>query len=117
VTEGDRSVPVVLRGLRDEGGLRSLEARRADDGGIVIEGQDMGPGVERAFGDGYTEYEWTWTIASDALPAAIAALGGSAGDDPLPLMAHWCAENGGRDPGIRLSDAGVPISFWSRIGD
>jgi len=117
VSEGDGSARVVLRHLRDEGGLRYLEARREDDGGIVIEGQDLGSGVEHIFGEGLTEYEWTWTIASDGVPAAVAALGGVDGDDPLQLIASWYAANGRQDPGIHLGDAGVPISFWSRIGD
>ncbi len=43
---------IVLRDQRDGNGLRYLAAKRRTGGGIVIEGQDLGPGVERAWGEG-----------------------------------------------------------------
>jgi hypothetical protein len=107
---------VVLHNLRDDRGLRHLGAERQDDGSIVIEGHDLGPGVE-VLGPGLTEYEWVWTVASEHVPAAIEALGGEAGDDPLRLLKVWCAEHKGADPGIHLKSAGVSIAFWNRIGD
>lgn len=108
---------VVLRNLRDAGGTRSLTARRGENGAILIEGQDLGRGVEAAFGPGLYEYEWAWTIGPDAFPAAIEALGGNEGDDLLRLLAAWSAGHGGADPGSHCKDAGVPIDFWSRVGD
>ena len=108
---------VVLRDWRDRGGLRHLAASRRPDGGILIEGQDLGPGVERAFGAGLTEYEWAWSLGPNAVPAAIDALDGDEGDDPLRLLAAWSAAHDGIDPGSHLREAGVPIAFWSRIGD
>ncbi len=108
---------VTLRNQRDAGGTRHLAATRKPDGGILIEGQDLGPGVERAFGPGLTEYEWAWVIGPDAVPAAIAALDGHEGDDPLRLLAGWFEAHGGIDPGMHLRQAGVPVEFWSRIGD
>jgi hypothetical protein len=116
MSDAEGSARVVLRDLRDAQGTRFLEARRREDGGIVIEGQDRGRGVE-VFGPGLSEYEWEWTIAPDALPSILEALGGKEGDDPLPLLAAWCAGHGGVDPGSHLRDAGVPIGFWSRVGD
>jgi hypothetical protein len=106
---------VVLRDQRDADGLRSLTVIRGPDGGIEIDGHDLGDGVERILG--FREYEWTWDIEADAVPAAIAALGGAAGDDPLALLVAWSAAHGGIDPGSHLREAGVPITFWSRIGD
>jgi len=94
-----------------------LTARRGPDGGVVIEGQDIGRGVEEIFGDGFREYEWDWTIAPDAVPAAVTALGGDGEDDVLALLRAWSVDHGGRDPGIFLQEAGVPVEFWSRIGD
>lgn len=116
----DQDVPlakIVLRNQRDAGGVRYLDATRLSDGGIQIEGQDLGPGVEEIFGAGLTEYEWTWKIPATSVPAVIAALGGHDGDDPLVLLAAWSAAHGGIDPGSHLQKAGVPIEFWSRIGD
>jgi hypothetical protein len=111
------SEQIVLRDLTDAGGRRFLEARRREDGGISIAGQDLGLGVERAFGQGLTEYEWAWEIGPQDVPAAIEALGGHAGDDPLRVLAAWSAAHGGEDPGSHLKGAGVPVGFWSRVGD
>lgn len=108
---------VVLRDTRDHEGTRHLSASRDPGGGIRIDGQDLGTRVERAFGAGLSEYEWSWIVEPDAVPAAITALGGRPGDDPLNLLAAWFAAHGGIDPGIHLRDVGVPIAFWNRIGD
>ena len=108
---------VVLRDLTDSGGRRFLEAKWREDGGIAIDGQDLGAGVERAFGEGLSEYEWAWAVEPKDVPAAVAALGGHKGDDPLRVVAAWSAAHGGQDPGSHLREAGVPIGFWSRVGD
>jgi hypothetical protein len=113
---GDRATRVVLRDSRDEGGSRHLSAALRPDGGLLIDGQDLGPGVEGVFGAGNTEYEWAWTVAADDVPAALAALGGEPGADPLAVLARWFGEHR-TDPGSRLRDAGVPVAFWSRVGD
>ncbi len=112
-----RLTTVVLRDLRDDQGTRSLTASRDPKGGIRIDGQDLGRGVEHAFGAGFSEYEWGWVIAPEALPAMIGTLGGHDGEDPLNLLATWSAAHGGADPGSHLRDAGIPVAFWNRIGD
>ena len=111
------SLRVVLRDLRDDRGTRHLSASRDPDGRIRIDGHDLGRGVEDAFGAGLSEYEWSWVIEPEAVPAAVAALDGRDGDDPLKLLVAWSAAHGGADPGSHLRDAGVPISFWNRVGD
>ncbi len=116
-TQDGSLAKIVLRNLRDERGLRYLGATRRPDGGIHIDGQDLGRGVENAFGAGLTEYEWTWDIEATDVPAVIAALEGREGDDPLRLLAAWSTAHDGIDPGSHLKEAGVPIQFWSRIGD
>jgi hypothetical protein len=110
------STRVVMRELRDERGTRYLGARRREDGSIIIEGHDLGRGVE-VLGPGLSEYEWVWTIAPDAVPSAIEALGGKEGDDPLKLLLGWSTDHGGTDPGTHLREAGVTIAFWSHLGD
>jgi hypothetical protein len=112
----NRQGSVVLREQRDADGVRHLSAAWREDGSLVIEGQDLGPGVERAFGEGYTEYEWAWTIPPDAVEATIVALGGGDGEGVLTLLQGYAA-HGERDPGSHLREAGVPIEFWSRVGD
>lgn len=108
---------IVLRDHHDRDGSRFLGATRREDGGVVIEGQDLGSGVEAAWGEGLREYEWLWTIDPDAIASMVLALGGRDGDDPLAVLADWVARNPHRDPGNHLREAGVPIAFWSRVGD
>lgn len=118
--DGARARPltrVVLRDQRDSDGFQGLRASRGPDGGIRIDGHDLGSGVEGVFGAGLSEYEWSWAIEPDAVPAAIAALDGREGDDLLRLLAAWSAAHVGADPGSHLQEAGVPIAFWNRIGD
>jgi hypothetical protein len=110
------SARVVIRALRDERGTRHLATRRRDDGGIVIEGHDLGRGVE-VLGPGLSEYEWVWTIPPDAVLSAIEALGGKEVDNPLQLLVGWSTDHGGIDPGTHLREAGITIAFWSHLGD
>jgi hypothetical protein len=122
LTSGERDereplTSIVLRQARDEGGVRYLAATRRPDGGVHIEGQDLGRGVEQAYGPGLTEYEWDWSIEAAAVPALIAALDGQPGDDPLRVIDQWFNAHGQIDPGIHVKEAGVPIDFWNRIGD
>lgn len=107
---------VVLRSTSDASGTRFLEARLDADGTLRIEGQDLGPGVSAVFGAGLTEYEWWWRLPADAVPDAVAALGGAPGDEPLAVLRAWFDANG-VDPGSALRDAGLPVAFDSRIGD
>jgi len=108
---------VVLRDQRDDEGLRHLKAEWRQGGAIVVEGQDLGGGVEQVLGDGNREYEWAWSIGPEGVPAMVVALGGVDGDDPLALLKAWFDANGGIDPGIHLREAGVPVEVWSRVGD
>jgi hypothetical protein len=107
---------IILREHEDADGMRHLEVRRLRDGRVVIEGQDVGPGVERAFGHGMREYEWRWTIALRDVPAAVRCLGGSADASLLALLAARFKRTDGEDPGIAVDEAGVPIEFWNHLG-
>jgi hypothetical protein len=112
-----RLAHLVLRNQRDDRGTRHLSASRDKVGRIRIDGHDLGRGVEDAFGAGLSEYEWSWVIEPDVVPAAVAALDGREGDDPLRVLEAWSIAHGGADPGSHLRDARVPIAFWNRIGD
>ena len=96
---------------------RSIQVSRADDGGVRIDGQDLGSAVESIMGAGMRECEWSWTIGAADVPAAVEALGGAPGTDPVRLLEAWSAAHRGRDPGQAIHDAGVPMGFWSRFGD
>jgi hypothetical protein len=109
---------VVLRDQHDDDGTRRLEAEWRMGGAIVIEGRDVGPGVEQFWGEGNRRYEWEWAIDAEAIPAMIAALGGAPGDDPLALLKAWYDAGDGRDPGIHLyDDARVTSSLLCECGE
>jgi hypothetical protein len=96
---------------------RSITYVRDRDGGVRIDGQDLGPAVESIMGGGIREYEWSWTIAKVDVAAAIAALGATPGGDVIALLRRWETSHRGKDPGQFLKDAGVRMGFWSRFGD
>jgi hypothetical protein len=107
---------VVLRNTTGPEGLRHLDARVGARGDVVIEGQDLGSGVEEIFGA--REYEWTWTVAAADVPALVRALGGDEGDDVLNLLGALYSDP--RHPGIEAfvgRGKSVPAEFWSRVGD
>jgi hypothetical protein len=123
---GDRGVPsarkprrinrVVLQADIDADGRRNVSVEREGDA-LVIRGHDLGPVVTRAWGAGHSEYEWAWRILPRRLPALRSALGGTPADDPLELLRRWSVANPGRDPGLVLKRAAVPLEFWNRVGD
>ena len=57
-------------------------AHEWSDGAVSIEGQDLGPHTP-----GGEEYEYYFTIEPGDVPLLLAALGGTAGDDVLSLLA------------------------------
>jgi hypothetical protein len=113
----DPTPAAILRDQQDADGSRYLDATLGADGRLMIEGQDVGAGVERVFGDGIREYEWAWTVRPANVPAAVAALDGTPDEPPLAVVARWSAAHQGADPGSALKKAGVPVEFWSRAGD
>ncbi|MXM66197.1 hypothetical protein GR925_22855 [Streptomyces sp. HUCO-GS316] len=108
---------VVLREQRDRDGARYLSARLTEDGALVVEGQDLGPGVTRVFGEGITEYEWTHTVAARHVPTLVAALAGAEGSDVLALLASGAAGPFGEELPRILAEHRIPYEVWSRLGD
>jgi hypothetical protein len=104
---------VILRHFRDDDGVRHLEASISEAGDLVIEGQDLGDGVERAFG--VREYEWTWTVRAPYLPDLLRVLGAT-GDVLAALAARFSGENAA-ELGSFLQSEGIPHERWSRLGD
>lgn len=104
---------VVLRQVKDADGLRLLEASVTVEGDVLIEGHDLGDGVERALG--FREYEWTWTIPAASVPNLLQALGAE-GNVLSALADRFSGDNAAR-LGSFLDANGIPTNRWSRLGD
>lgn len=101
---------VTLRSVSDGGGERNLQAT-INEQGLIIEGHDLGQGVYEAFGA--NEYEWTRTVARDDLPTLEQHLGGPILD---VLQSEYTGDNAAHIDRM-LNDSGVPVGYWSRVGD
>lgn len=108
---------VVLRQTRDRDGSRHLGACLEPGGDLLMEGQDLGDGVEAHFGAGCREYEWCWTVRAADLPALLDALEQPPGTDPLVALAGRFS--GERAAGLKafLEQHEIPHETWSRVGD
>jgi hypothetical protein len=104
---------VILRRIRDADGIQHLEASLNTNGDLVIEGQDLGDGVERALG--VREYEWIWTVRAPHVPDLLQALEAK-GDVLTALERRFSGE---KAAGLHsfLESSGIPVERWSRMGD
>jgi hypothetical protein len=105
---------VTLRESRDKDGRRQLSASLQGDGTLLIEGQDIGPGVERFFGPGLTEYEWAWIIRPSGVKVLKLAL---ARGDVLTALRERFSGDAAADLQPFLEDNGIPYEPWSRVGE
>ena len=104
---------VVLRQNRDADGSRLLEASMSVEGDVLIEGYDLGDGVERVFG--VREYEWAWTIPAATVPALLRAL--EVTDNVLAALQDRFSGDNAALLGVFLESNGIPTERWSRLGD
>jgi hypothetical protein len=107
---------VTLRNVRDDQGTRHLEARFTDEGDFVFAGQDLGRGVEQAFGDGLREYEWIWTIRKSDVPALERALEAT-NATLLARVAERFADPRCAEIEPFLRSRAIAFERWSRLGD
>jgi hypothetical protein len=114
MTDGAQGPRRVFQSIRAPGRARHLEAMLLANGTIRITGQDVSNGVLE--NDEFSSYQWTWRLDAIDVPRAAAVLGGEPGEDPLEVLDRWMAANP-TDPGMVLSQAGVPIQFQSRMGE
>lgn len=99
-----------------DGGSRTVWLSRSPDGGLSIQGQDLG-GLPAFMGPGVREYEWATAVAAEQLPALCVALGGSSSSDVVELVKA-------RFSGVRhgefrefCEDHDIKMEFWSRFGE
>lgn len=96
----------VVRLRSGEGG-RYLDAWRDTDGGLHIDGQDLGP--ETAMFSPKGEVEWFQTIDAAHVPRLLELLDASPGTDILDLLEeHWRGDAAGElESRLRASD--IPV--------
>jgi hypothetical protein len=104
---------VILREERNGRDYRYLGAELKASGDLVVEGQDLGPAVERILGS--IEYEWRWTVRAASVPLLEQALG--CGPDILAALKQQFGHDRADDllGFLRLNN--IPFEAWSRIGD
>jgi hypothetical protein len=82
-------------------------ASATEDGGFVIEGQDLGrPGM--------VEYEYSLRVAAADVPRVVEALGGEPGDDVLTLLERSGERLVRAGESTWLKSLGLEPAFWSR---
>jgi hypothetical protein len=113
MTDGDQGSRRIFHSVRAPGRARHLEAVVSSDGTIRIAGTDVSNGVLE--NDEFSSYEWTWIVRPAESARALAALGAQPGEDPARTLDRWMTADP-RDPGMVISQAGVPIEFESRLG-
>ena len=108
---------LVLRDERDGPDRRSLLAYTAPNGDFVLDAQDLGPTIERLFGEGIREYEWTRTILAGDVPTLVELLGANPGTDVQLAMEAWLSTHAAADLEKLIEAGGLDSTFWSRLGD
>lgn len=104
---------VILRQTRDASGTRYLAASMNAAGAIVIEGHDLGDGVEEVFG--CREYEWTWTVPARQVAKLFVALGCET--DVLEALGRRFSGNEASLLQAFLDSNFIEYEVWSRTGD
>jgi len=114
---------VVLRDERTNGDRRFLSASIDVQGDLVFSGHDLGDGVGSV--TGYSEYEWTLTIAAVDVPklAGVLEVRGVLGTPwrrngrlLRALRQRFSGGNASR-LGPFLKSQGIPHSLWNRVGN
>jgi hypothetical protein len=111
------SMEVTLVHTRDEEGTRSVWARMTPEGILVIEGQDLGPGVSAFFGPSNTEYEYEVTVVTENLPRLMQLLGAAPGVWVLDALAARFSGQEAHKLRTFLEQNGLAGPGWTRIGE
>jgi hypothetical protein len=105
----------VLVKCKDESGTTFRALHLDADGSLIIEGQDVGDGVEAIWGQGVREYEFQRRLEPDAVAQLRAVLGI---DAATPLL-HGISGRVRTTVELEhlIAAEGIESTFWSRIGD
>jgi hypothetical protein len=111
------SQSMTLEQTDDERGFSRRSVRLLEDGGLRIEGHDMGPGVEAFWGVGLDEYEYARTVLADRVVRLRRVPGLAARDDLLGALHDRYGHPGGTRELEELFVAhGIETEFWNRVG-
>lgn len=107
---------VVLRHEADGPDRRALDAYLEPNGDFILDGQDLGPSVERLFGAGIREYEWKRTIPAAEVPKLLAALRAGPDGDVLNALERWLVTHPSQQLEQLIVKHAISSHFWSRMG-
>ncbi len=103
---------VVVVSTHDDGGTVHRELQLLDDGTLLVVGQDLGPRVQRYFGE--DEYEFVRRVEPAQVARLLETLGTEASADPLDVLRQRFSDTGPLEQ--HLERHGIESSFWSRTG-
>lgn len=104
---------VILREERNGQGYRYLSAEIDQNGDLIFEGQDLGSGVEAAFGS--REYEWSWTVRAKDISSFRNVLGEKG--DILDILEKRFSNEKASGLYEFMQINKIPFESWSRVGD
>lgn len=103
---------LVLRSESKGADQRHLWANLDGAGDLIVSGQDLGPSVEKIFGD--SDYEWSHTVPSAYVPQFLQMLGGEPGVDAMTVLSQFVGTKSYEIDRVLQEAAKVlPIGFWS----
>ena len=103
---------VVLLEERNGADSRSVWASLAENGNLIISGQDIGPGVERVFGS--DEYEFSHRVPSDYVLPFLEILGATKVTDVLTALRVFSGPRYEEiTNALETAKQSMPIRFWS----
>ncbi len=108
-----RKKKVILRQERSKTDYRYLGVEIRENGDLAFEGQDLGSGVEGAFGA--SEYEWYWTVKAQDIPKFQRVIG-SRSNILKSLKKSFSGQNAAKLYEF-MQDNEIPFESYSRVGD
>jgi hypothetical protein len=109
----EQRTTLILTDVRDEDGTMWRAVHLTTGGELIIEGHDLGPGVERVFG--CSEYEFERSLSTTETSGLRELLGLSADDDLLAVIGQRFEFT--PDLETFLKEHEIEGRFSNRIGD
>ena len=108
---------ITLVRTKDAEGMRYVGVRLDPESGtLIIEGQDLGPGVAAFFGASNTEYEYEVTVLVENIPRLLQTIGAAPGVWVLDALAARFSGEEAHTLRTFLEKHGLAGPGWTRIG-